>query len=301
MNNITKTAMITICGRPNVGKSSLTNALVGEKIAIVSDKPQTTRNRIYGVVNREDTQFVLLDTPGLHKPRSRLGDYMVKVVRESLEQVEAALLLVEPIAHVGEPEKILLQRIREEHLPCVLCINKIDTVEKKDDLLAVIAAYSQAFDGFDAIIPISARTGDGLEDLMAQLQTYAAEGPQLFPDGMTTDQPDAQVCAEIVREKMLLCLEKEIPHGTAVEVTRFTEREDTGIIDLDVTIYCEKASHKGIIIGKHGDMLKRISSLARRDIEKFMGAKVYVETWVKVKENWRDNVNFIRARGYDEQ
>ena len=301
MNNITKTAMITICGRPNVGKSSLTNALVGEKIAIVSDKPQTTRNRIYGVVNRGDTQYVLLDTPGLHKPRSRLGDYMVKVVRESLEQVEAALLLVEPIAHVGEPEKILLQRIREEHLPCVLCINKIDTVEKKDDLLAVIAAYSQAFDGFDAIIPISARTGDGLEDLMAQLQTYAAEGPQLFPDGMTTDQPDAQVCAEIVREKMLLCLEKEIPHGTAVEVTRFTEREDSGIIDLDVTIYCEKASHKGIIIGKHGDMLKRISSLARRDIEKFMGAKVYMETWVKVKENWRDNVNFIRARGYDEQ
>ena len=301
MNNITKTAMITICGRPNVGKSSLTNALVGEKIAIVSDKPQTTRNRIYGVVNRGDTQYVLLDTPGLHKPRSRLGDYMVKVVRESLEQVEAALLLVDPIAHVGEPEKILLQRIREEHLPCVLCINKIDTVEKKDDLLAVIAAYSQAFDGFDAIIPISARTGDGLEDLMAQLQTYAAEGPQLFPDGMTTDQPDAQVCAEIVREKMLLCLEKEIPHGTAVEVTRFTEREDTGIIDLDVTIYCEKASHKGIIIGKHGDMLKRISSLARRDLEKFMGAKVYMETWVKVKENWRDNVNFIRARGYDEQ
>ena len=301
MNNITKTAMITICGRPNVGKSSLTNALVGEKIAIVSDKPQTTRNRIYGVVNREDTQFVLLDTPGLHKPRSRLGDYMVKVVRESLQQVEAALLLVEPIAHVGEPEKILLQRIQEEHLPCVLCINKIDTVEKKDDLLEVIAAYSAVYPGFDAIIPISARTGDGLEDLMAQLQTYAAEGPQLFPDGMTTDQPDAQVCAEIVREKLLLCLDKEIPHGTAVEVTRFTEREDTGIIDLDVTIYCEKASHKGIIIGKHGDMLKRISSLARRDIEKFMGAKVYMETWVKVKENWRDNVNFIRARGYDEQ
>ena len=301
MNNITKTAMITICGRPNVGKSSLTNALVGEKIAIVSEKPQTTRNRIYGVVNREDTQFVLLDTPGLHKPRSRLGDYMVKVVRESLQQVEAALLLVEPIAHVGEPEKILLQRITEEGLPCVLCINKIDTVEKKDDLLEVIAAYSAVYPGFDAIIPISARTGDGLDDLMAQLQTYAAEGPQLFPDGMTTDQPDAQVCAEIVREKMLLCLDKEIPHGTAVEVTRFTEREDTGIIDLDVTIYCEKASHKGIIIGKHGDMLKRISSLARRDIEKFMGAKVYMETWVKVKENWRDNVNFIRARGYDEQ
>ena len=300
-NNITKTAMLTVCGRPNVGKSSLTNALVGEKIAIVSNKPQTTRNRIYGVVNRGDTQFILLDTPGLHKARSRLGDYMVKVVRESLASVEAALLLVEPIPHVGEPEKILLQRIREEKLPCVLCINKIDTVERKDDLLAVIAAYSEVYPDFDAIIPISARTGDGLEELLAQMQRYAVEGPQLFPDGMTTDQPDAQVCAEIVREKMLLCLEKEIPHGTAVEVTRFTEREDSGIIDLDVTIYCEKASHKGIIIGKHGDMLKRISTLARQDIEKFMGTKVYLETWVKVKENWRDNVNFIRSQGYNEQ
>ena len=300
-NNITKTAMLTVCGRPNVGKSSLTNALVGEKIAIVSNKPQTTRNRIYGVVNRGDTQFILLDTPGLHKARSRLGDYMVKVVRESLASVEAALLLVEPIPHVGEPEKILLQRIREEKLPCVLCINKIDTVERKDDLLAVIAAYSEVYPDFDAIIPISARTGDGLEDLLTQMQRYAVEGPQLFPDGMTTDQPDAQVCAEIVREKMLLCLEKEIPHGIAVEITRFTEREDTGIVDLDVTIYCEKASHKGIIIGKHGDMLKRISTLARQDIEKFMGTKVYLETWVKVKENWRDNVNFIRSQGYNEQ
>ena len=298
--HITKTAMITVCGRPNVGKSSLTNALVGEKIAIVSNKPQTTRNRIYGVVNRGDTQFVLLDTPGLHKPRSRLGDYMVKVVRESLADVEAALLLVEPIAHVGEPEKVLLQRIAEENIPAVLCINKIDTVEKKDDLLAVIAAYSETGAAFDAIIPISARTGDGLEELMVQLAKYAQEGPQLFPDGMTTDQPDAQVCAEIVREKMLRCLDKEIPHGTAVEVTRFTER-DSGIIDLDVTIYCEKASHKGIIIGKHGDMIKRISTLARKDIERFMGTQVYMETWVKVKENWRDNVNFIRSQGYNEQ
>ena len=295
--NITKTAMITVCGRPNVGKSSLTNALVGEKIAIVSKKPQTTRNRIYGVVNRGDTQFVLLDTPGLHKPRSRLGDYMVKVVRESLSAVECALLLVEPIAHVGEPEKILLQRIQEEHLPCVLCINKIDTVERKDDLLEVIAAYSAVYPGFDAIIPISARTGDGLDDLMAQLQTYAAEGPQLFPDGMTTDQPDAQVCAEIVREKMLQCLDKEIPHGTAVEVTRFSER-DSGIIDLDVTIYCEKASHKGIIIGKNGQMLKKISTDARKDCERFMGTKVFLQTWVRVKENWRDSDFMISNFGY---
>ena len=299
--NITKTAMITVCGRPNVGKSSLTNALVGEKIAIVSDKPQTTRNRIYGVFERGDTQFVLLATPGLHKPRSRLGDYMVKVVLESLSEVECALLLVEPIPHVGEPERVLLKRIQEEHLPCVLCINKIDTVEKKESLLEVIAAYSAEYDGFAAIIPLSARTGDGLDDLLEQLQKYAQEGPRLFPEGMTTDQPDSQVCAEIVREKMLRCLDKEIPHGTAVEVTRFSEREDTGIIDLDVTIYCEKASHKGIIIGKGGEMLKRISSAARRDIEKFMGTKVYMETWVKVKENWRDNPNFIRSQGYNEE
>ena len=298
MSTIKKTAMITVGGRPNVGKSSLTNALVGEKIAIVSPKPQTTRNRIYGVVNRGDTQFILLDTPGLHKPRSRLGDYMVKVVRESLQSVECAVLMVEPIPNVGTPEKVLLDRIREEDLPAVLCINKIDTVANKEDLLAVIAAYSEAYPDFKAIIPISAVTGEGLEELMEELGKFAQEGPQLFPDGMTTDQPDAQVCAEIIREKMLQCLDKEIPHGTAVEVTRFTER-DNGIIDLDVTIYCEKASHKGIIIGKHGDMMKRISTLARQDIEKFMGTKVYMETWVKVKENWRDNLNYIRSFGYD--
>ena len=295
---ITKTAMITIAGRPNVGKSTLTNALVGEKIAIVSNKPQTTRNRIYGVVNRGDTQYVLLDTPGLHKARNRLGAYMVKVVRESVADVDCVCLLVEPIPHVGTPEQVLIDRIREEHLPAVLVINKIDTVEK-DALLAVMAAYSAAHE-FDAIIPISAEKRDGLEELMDQLSQYAAEGPQLFPDGMTTDQPERQIIAEIVREKLLRNLDKEIPHGTAIEVTKFSER-DNGIIDLDVTIYCEKASHKGIIIGKQGAMLKKISSQAREDIERFMGTKVYMETWVKVKENWRDNLNYIRSFGYDEQ
>ncbi len=295
---ITKTAMITIAGRPNVGKSTLTNSLVGEKIAIVSNKPQTTRNRIYGVVNRGDTQYVLLDTPGLHKARNRLGDYMVKVVRESVADVDCVCLLVEPIPHVGTPEQVLIDRIKEEHLPAVLVINKIDTVEK-DALLAVMAAYSEAYD-FDAIIPISAEKRDGLEELMDQLSQYAAEGPQLFPDGMTTDQPERQIIAEIVREKLLRNLDKEIPHGTAIEVTKFSER-DNGIIDLDVTIYCEKASHKGIIIGKQGAMLKKISSQAREDIERFMGTKVYMVTWVKVKENWRDNLNYIRSFGYDEQ
>ena len=298
MNEIKKTAMITIAGRPNVGKSTLTNALVGEKIAIVSSKPQTTRNRIYGVVNKGDTQYIFLDTPGLHKARTRLGDYMVKVVKESVADVDAVCLMVEPIAKIGTPEQALIDRLKEENMPAVLVINKIDTIEK-EALLEVMAVYSAAHD-FDAIIPISAERKDGIEILMEQLSRYAAEGPQLFPDGMTTDQPEKQVVAEIVREKLLRNLDKEIPHGTAIEVTRFSERE-SGIIDLDVTIYCEKASHKGIIIGKGGAMLKRISSHAREDIERFMGAKVYMETWVKVKENWRDNLNYIRSFGYDEQ
>ena len=298
MNEIKKTAMIAIVGRPNVGKSTLTNALVGEKVAIVSSKPQTTRNRICGVVNRGDTQFVLLDTPGLHRARTRLGDYMVKVVRQSVADVDGVCLMVEPIAKIGAPEQALIDRIKEERLPVVLVINKIDTVEKPQ-LLEVMAVYAAAHD-FDAIIPLSAEKGDGLDVLMEQLQNYAAEGPQLFPEGMTSDQPERQIVGEIVREKLLRNLDKEIPHGTAVEVNRFTER-DNGIIDLDVTIYCEKASHKGIIIGKNGEMLKKISSHARQDIERFMGAKVYMETWVKVKENWRDNVNFIRSVGYDEE
>ncbi|MCI9645052.1 MAG: GTPase Era [Oscillibacter sp.] len=298
MPEIKQVVMVTVCGRPNVGKSSLTNALVGEKIAIVSNKAQTTRNRIYGVACREDTQFILLDTPGLHRPKSALGDYMVKVVTASLSDVDCALLLVEPIPHVGGPEKALIDRIREEKLPCILAVNKIDTVEPAE-LLPVIAAYSGAWDGFDAIIPISARTGDGLGELMAELRKYAQEGPQLFPDGQTSDQPERQVMGELLREKLLLCLDKEIPHGTAVEITKFSER-DSGVVDVGATIYCEKASHKGIIIGKQGAMLKKISSLARHDMEKFMGTQIYLETWVKVKENWRDNVNYVRSLGYRE-
>ena len=298
MSNITKTAMVTVCGRPNVGKSSLTNALVGEKVAIVSNKAQTTRNRICGIVNRGDTQFVLMDTPGLHKPKSALGDYMVKVVTASLSDVDCALLLVEPIAHVGGPEQALIDRIREEQIPCILCINKIDTV-KPDELLPVIAAYNEAWDGFNAIIPISAHKNDGLEELMNELGKYAQEGPQLFPDGETSDQPERQVMGEILREKLLLCLDKEIPHGVAVELSRFSER-DSGVVDVEAVIYCEKASHKGIIIGKQGAMLKKISTMARHDMEKFMGTKVFLETWVKVKENWRENVNYVRSFGYDE-
>lgn len=295
---ITKTAMITICGRPNVGKSTLTNALVGEKIAIVSSKPQTTRNRISAVLNRGDTQLILMDTPGFHKPRTRLGDYMVKVVRESVADVDAVLLVVEPIANIGAQEQELIGRIKESGAPSVLVINKIDTVEKAE-LLRVMALYSAAHP-FDAIVPISAKRGEGLDKLLSELQKFAAPGPQLFPDDMISDMPEKQICAELVREKLLLCLDKEIPHGTAVEVTKFSEREN-GIIDMDVTIYCEKDSHKGIIIGKKGAMLKKIGELARADIEAFMGAKVFLQTWVKVKENWRDSNAQLRNFGFTDQ
>jgi len=294
---ISKTAMITLCGRPNVGKSTLTNSLAGEKIAIVSSKPQTTRNRITAVVNRGETQLVIMDTPGFHKARTRLGDYMVNVVRESIPDVDLVLLVVEPIANVGVQEQGLIQAIAASGCPAVLVINKIDTVEK-EQLLAVIAAYSEAYD-FDEVIPISAMKKDGLAELFATLEKYAKPGPALFPEDMDTDQPDKQVCAELVREKLLRCLDKEIPHGTAVEVTRFSER-DSGIIDLDVTIYCEKASHKGIIIGKNGAMLKKIGELSRRDIERFMGTKVFLQTWVKVKENWRDSDVMLKNFGYGE-
>ena len=291
----TKSAMITICGRPNVGKSTLTNFLVGEKIAIVSNKPQTTRNRICGIVTRDNTQFVFVDTPGYHRARTKLGDYMVNTVRESIADVDLTLLVVEPIASIGPQEEGLIEKIRSSHCPAVLVINKIDTVEK-DTLLEVIAKYSQAY-SFEDILPISAKTGDGVEELLRVCGKYAQEGPFLFPDDVTTDQPERQVMAEIIREKLLWCLDKEIPHGTAVEITKFSER-DNGIIDIDATIYCEKASHKGIIIGKQGAMLKKISSMARADCEKFMGTQVFLTTWVKVKENWRDSDFLVKNFGY---
>ena len=293
----TKTAMITIAGRPNVGKSTLTNYLVGEKIAIVSNKPQTTRNRICGIVTQKNIQYVFVDTPGFHKAKTKLGDYMVNTVRESIADVDLTVLVVEPIASVGTQEQMLLEQLKSKKCPVLLAINKIDTVEK-ESLLEVISVYSSAF-SFAAIIPISARTGDGVDALLKECAKYAQEGPFLFPEDLTTDQPERQVMAEIIREKLLWCLEREIPHGTAVEITKFSER-DSGIIDLDATIYCEKDSHKGIIIGKHGDMLKKISSMAREDCERFMGTKVYLTTWVKVKENWRDSDFLVRNFGYRE-
>ena len=292
-----KTAMITIGGRPNVGKSTLTNRLVGEKVAIVSHKPQTTRNRNCGMVHRGETQFIFVDTPGFHKPRTKLGDYMVNVTRQSVSEVDAVLLMVEPIANLGPQEEALLEQLRQTGEPVILVINKIDTVEK-DALLAVIARYAKEME-FAAVVPLSAKTGEGVEALLEECTQFAQEGPHLFPAGMTSDQPERQMMAEIIREKLLWCLDREVPHGTAVEVTRFSERDDE-IIDLEVTIYCEKASHKGIIIGKQGAMLKKISTMARVDCEKFMGTKVFLTTWVKVKENWRDSDFLIRNFGYQD-
>ncbi|WP_087065401.1 GTPase Era [Intestinibacillus massiliensis] len=298
MGNITKSAVISIVGRPNVGKSTLTNRLVGRKVAIVSNKPQTTRTRITGILNREDCQFVFLDTPGLHKPRSRLGDFMVKVVNETVADVDAAALLVEPVANIGPAEESLIQKIKEGGIPSVLVINKIDTVHK-DELLAVIAAYSQAH-AFDAIIPVSARKGDGLDELLDEFEKFALEGPQLFPDDMVSDQPERQMVAETIREKLLYLLQREVPHGVAVGIEQMKTRED-GLVSIHATIYCEKNSHKGIIIGKNGAMLKKTGELARQDIERQLGAKVFLDLWVKVKEDWRNNEYQMRNFGYEDE
>ena len=295
---ITKTAVVSVVGRPNVGKSTLTNKLVGQKVAIVSSKPQTTRTRITGLLNKNGTQYVFLDTPGLHKPRTQLGDYMCKVVTDTVSEVDAAMLVVEPIANIGPAEESLIAQIKAHHMPAVLVINKIDTV-KKEELLNVIATYAAAHE-FEAVVPISARTGEGLDDLLGELSKYAIEGPQMFPEDMVSDQPERQLVAEIIREKMLRLLDREVPHGVAVGIERWHERED-GLVEINAVIYCEKASHKGIIIGKQGAMLREIGKQARGDIERMLDAKVYLELWVKVKEGWRNNQYQMRNFGYEEQ
>ncbi len=293
---IEKSGMIAIIGRPNVGKSTLINMLSGEKVAIVSDKPQTTRGRICAVLNRDDTQYIFMDTPGFHKPRSRLGEYMVDVVRQSVTDVDAVVLVVEPVASVGRQEKLLIERIEKNGMPAILVINKIDTV-KKDMLLEVIGAYCAVFK-FAAVVPLSAKTGEGTESLLTELAAFIPEGPQLYPDGMVSDQPEKRLLSEIIREKMLMELDREVPHGVAVEISSFETQAD-GLVRVSATIYCEKENHKGIIIGKKGAMLRHIGELARKDMEEMLGAKVFLETWVKVKENWRDNPNQLRNFGFE--
>ena len=294
---ITKTGIFSVVGRPNVGKSTLTHALCGSKVAIVSDKPQTTRTRITGVLNRDDCQMIFLDTPGLHKPKTRLGDYMVKVITDTVTDVDTVLLLVEPVARIGIPEQMLLDKIKEYDLPAVLVINKIDTVEK-ETLLAVIAAYTQAHQ-FEAVVPVSARTGDGLDILVEELQKMCFESPQLFPDGMVSDQPERQLIAEIIREKLLLNLDKEVPHGVAVEIELM--KEENGVEHISAVIYCERKTHKGIIIGKNGAMLKKVGAEARPEIEELLGCKVFLQLWVKIKEDWRNHPAQIRNFGYSEE
>lgn len=296
----TRSAFIAIVGKPNVGKSSLMNALLGAKLAIVSSKPQTTRTRIMGVLTQGADQFVFIDTPGLHRPRTRLGDYMVKTVNESVSGVDACVLVVEPEGELTKPEHDLIHSFEKDKVPALLVINKIDLLENKERLLARIAELTALYP-FDAVLPVSALTGEGIGDIIPELSKYPVEGPHFFDDDALTDLPEKAIAAEILREKFLQLLEREIPHGIAVSVESMRERENGGITDIDAVIYCEKESHKGIIIGKRGAMLKEAASRARADMEDFFGTKINLQCWVKVKEDWRNRQGLLRSFGFDER
>ena len=293
--NITRSGMFALVGRPNVGKSTLLNALAGEKVSIVSDKPQTTRSRVMAVVNRDGAQYVFVDTPGFHKPRNRLGDFMMEIVEETVTDTDAVVLIVEP-SLPDKAEEALLEEIRGAGLPCILVINKIDTLPP-EALLPVIAAWQGLMD-FHAVVPLSARTKDGLDILMQELDGLLEEGEALFPEDMVSDQDERTLAAETIREKLLWKLDREVPHGTAVVIDRY-EQDEGGVWQIAATIFVEKASHKAIVIGKGGAMLKEIGRLARVDLERQLGAKVFLELWVKVKEGWRDNLYQMRSFGYE--
>ncbi len=294
-----KTAFIAIVGRPNVGKSSILNKILGQKITIVSSKPQTTRTRIMGVYTKDETQLVFIDTPGLHKPKNSLGKYMVRSINESVGGVDACLLVAECDKIPGDTEKLLMERFKSLNLPAVLALNKIDKLKEKSELIEKISAYSTEYD-FDDIVPVSAQTGSGINDLIKALEKQAEEGMHLFDPDTVTDQPERVLAAEIIREKILRLTDKEIPHGTAVVIERFKQRNNSGLTDIDATIYCERTSHKGIIIGKGGCMLKKIGTYARQDMENFFDCKVNLTLWVKVKEDWRNREGILRSLGYDE-
>ena len=294
-----KTAFIAIVGRPNVGKSSILNKILGQKITIVSSKPQTTRTRIMGVYTKDDIQLVFIDTPGLHKPRNSLGKYMVRSINESVAGVDACLLVAESEKDPGDTEKVLMQRFDSMGIPAVLALNKIDKLKEKSEIISIISSYSSEFD-FDYIVPVSAHTGEGIDELIAALSKQAGEGEHLFDPDTITDQPERVIAGEIIREKILRLTDKEIPHGTAVVIERFKPRSEGGITDIDATIYCERAAHKGILIGKGGAMLKKIGSYARHDMESFFDCKVNLTLWVKVKEDWRNREGILRSLGYDQ-
>lgn len=298
MNFNDKSAFIAIIGRPNVGKSSILNKLLGQKVAIVSSKPQTTRTRIMGVLTEGKDQLVFLDTPGMHKPKNSLGDYMVRSINESVAGVDACLLVTEAGQEIRENERMLIEKVKKLDLPCVLAINKTDTINDKEVILEQIIKYSKEMD-FDAIVPVSAETGSKLDELKEELKKFTLEGGHFFPDDTLTDQPEKVLAAEMIREKILRLTEKEIPHGTAVVIERMKMRDDKNLMDIDATIYCERDTHKGILIGKKGTMLKKISTYARQDMENFFGCKVNLKTWIKVKEDWRNKENLMRSFGFD--
>jgi GTP-binding protein Era len=293
-----KSAFVAIVGRPNAGKSSLMNSLLGQKVVIVSDKPQTTRTRIMGVLTEGVYQYVFIDTPGFHKPRTALGENMIKAVGSGMDDVELCILVVDCTKDISPIEEELMEKFRQRHLPAILVLNKIDLVKNKEDLMALIAEYSSRFD-FSAVIPTSALSGDGIERVKKEIQPYAAEGMHMFDEDTLTDQPERLIAAELIREKLLRLLNKEIPHGIAVVIERFYTREESDILDIEATIFCEKVSHKGIIIGKGGTMLKRAASYARTDLERFFDCKVNLQCWVKVKEDWRNREGLIHSFGLD--
>ena len=300
MNNTSKTAFIAIVGKANVGKSSILNRLIGSKIAIVSSKPQTTRTRIMGVLTTEDNvQLVFTDTPGFHKPKNKLGEKMVQAVSDSISGVDSCLFVVDANDEkLNTAELELIKKFKTEKMTVVLAINKIDMLKDKTELMKKLAELSALYD-FKAIVPVSAQSGDGLDALLDELKALSVERIHFFPDDTLTDQPERVLVAEIIREKMLRLLDKEIPHGTAVAIERMRERNDGSIMDVEATIYCERESHKGIIIGKGGQMLKKISTYARQDIESFFDIKVNLQCWVKVKEDWRNREGIIHNFGLD--
>lgn len=298
MNQNDRCAFIAIVGRPNVGKSSLLNCMLGEKIAIVTNKPQTTRTRIMGVLTQGEYQLVFTDTPGMHKAKTALGKYMVKSVTETVGGADACLLVVDATEEISDTERDLIERMKMMSLPCILAINKTDIVKEKTSIMKVILDYSALYD-FDAVVPVSAKKGEGVPELIEELKKLTSEGGHFFDADTLTDQPERQLAAEMLREKLLLSLDKEIPHGTAVVIERMRQREGDDILDIEATIYCERDSHKGIIIGKGGSMLKKVSSKARADMEHFFDCKVNLQTWVKVKEDWRNRDGLLRNFGFD--
>ncbi len=290
-----KSGFVSVIGRPNVGKSTLLNALTGQKIAIMSDKPQTTRNTIRGVITKEDCQLVFIDTPGIHKPKTKLGEYMVNVASETMKEVDLILFLAEAATSPGNLDISIIEQLRKVKTPVFLILNKVD-IAGKDKLLSIIEGYSSLMD-FKAVIPISALKNDGTDIIISEALKYLPEGPRFFSEDTLTDQPEKVIAAEMIREKVLLNLEDEVPHGVGVEVMSFKERED-GLINIQATIYCEKSSHKGIIIGKQGQMLKKIGSAARFEIERLLDTKIFLELWVKVKPDWRNNDSMLKNLGY---